>query len=535
MASANPSHPLALPRQFVRMCRRNAHRQKVVDSTGVRLTGRELLLRSLALRRILLREVLRTEDGRLGLLLPPSVAGLLANVAVTLAGRIPVNLSYTLGAETINACLRQAGIRRVLTSRRVLERFPLQLDAELLFLEDLREKATVTDKLAAALQALVMPTPLLERWLGLTKIRPSDLLTIIFTSGSTGAPKGVMLSYENVRSNIEAVDEVSRLRPDDIFLGVLPLFHAFGFTCTVWAVCCLDVGCAYHFNPLDAQLVGKLCRTEGVTFMIGTPTLLRAYLKRCAQEDFPALNVVVCGAERLSPTLAEAFEQKFGVRPVEGYGCTECSPLAAVNVPPTRARDPRLHRMKEGTVGRALPGVSLKIVDLDSGADLPAGQAGMLLVRGPNVMQGYLGLPQATAEALRDGWYVTGDVAVMDNEGFVTLTGRLSRFSKIGGEMAPHVLIEETLAKAIGGDEDELAAVVTAVPDGVKGERLVVLHKALQKPVIDLCRYLSAAGLPNLWIPSPDSFHEVESLPLLSTGKVDLLAVQRMAREQFGG
>lgn len=527
------SKPLVLPRQFLRMCRRNARRQKVVDSTGVRMTGRELLVRSLALRRILLREALMPGERFLGLLLPPSVAGLLANAATTLAGRVPVNLNYTLGSETIDACIRQAGIRRVLTSRRVLERFPLKLSAELLFLEDLREKATAVDKLAAAVQGLALPTSLLERWLGLTSLRPDDLLTVIFTSGSTGRPKGVMLSFENVRANIEAVDEVSCLRSDDVFLGVLPLFHAFGFTCTVWAVLCLDVACAYHFNPLDAQLVGKLCQEYGVTFMIGTPTLLRTYLKRCPRENFPALNVVVCGAEKLSPALADAFEDKFGVRPVEGYGCTECAPLVAVNVPPTRARDPQLHRIKEGTVGRALPGVSLKIADLETSDDLPAGQSGMLMVRGPNVMQGYLGQPEATAQSLRDGWYSTGDVATIDDEGFVTLTGRLSRFSKIGGEMVPHVLIEETLAKAIGGDEDDVNAVVTAVSDRFRGERLIVLHKALAKDVCDLCRELSQAGLPNLWIPSADSFRQVDAIPLLGTGKIDLLAVQRMGRELF--
>lgn len=527
------SRPLTLPRQFIRMCRRNANKRKAADSTGIHMTGRQLLLRSLALRRILLREALRPAERYLGLLLPPSVAGLLANAAVTLAGHVPVNLNYTLSAETINACIAQAGIRRVLTSRRVLERFPLELNAELLFLEDLRERASAWDKASAAMLALAWPTPLLERWLGLHRIKPDDLLTVIFTSGSTGQPKGVMLSYENVRSNIEAVDEVSQLRRDDVFLGVLPFFHAFGFTCTVWAVLCLDVGCVYHFNPLDAQVVGKLCRDERVTFMIGTPTLLRTYLKRCDAAHFPALNVVVCGAEKLSPGLADAFERKFGVRPVEGYGCTECSPLVAVNVPPTRARDPRLHRIKEGTIGRALPGVELQVVAAESGASLPTGQAGMLLVRGPNVMQGYLGQPELTQAALRDGWYVTGDVASMDDEGFVTLTGRLSRFSKIGGEMVPHVLIEETLARVIEADEDEVRVVVTAVGDAFKGERLVVLHKELPRPPLEICRSLAAAGLPNLWIPSADSFRQVESFPLLGTGKIDLGGVQRLAAELF--
>lgn len=508
--------------------------KKLADSAGTVLSGGGALTKSLALARLLRREVLAPDERFVGVLLPPSVPGVLANAALALAGRVAVNLNYTLSAEALNHCVKTAGIRRVLTARRVLDRLPIEVDAELVPLEDFRERVTLADKLAAAAGAYAIPARLLDWLLGLDKIEPNDLATVIFTSGSTGLPKGVMLSYENVRANIEAIEAVSRIKSSDVFLGILPFFHAFGYTCTIWAVLTLNIGGAYHFNPLETQAVGKLCREHQVTFAIGTPTLLRAYLKRIPAEDFRTVEVILTGAEKMPPGLFAAMEEKFGVRPVEGYGATELSPLAAVNVPPQRAHDPARLMLKEGTVGRPLPGVKAKVVDLDTGADLPPDQAGMLLMRGPNVMQGYLNQPQLTAQVLRDGWYVTGDVARIDRDGFITLTGRISRFSKIGGEMVPHGAIEEELAAILGADDDEPLAVVASVPDEAKGERLVVLHRALSRTPWELCRELAARGLPNLWIPSPDSFREVATFPLLGTGKIDLRAIQQLALAQFG-
>lgn len=528
-------HAITLPRQMLRQCRRAMFRRKVADSSGAELTGGSLLMRSLILRRLLLREVLGRDEPYVGILIPPSVGGVVTNAAVTLARRITANLNYTVSSDVMNDCIAQAGIRHVLTSRKVMEKLDLEIDADVVYLEEFRDKVRLSDKVVAAIMAYLCPVLLLERILGLHRAGGDDLFTVIFTSGSTGRPKGVLLTHHNIASNVEAIDHVVHLRSDDVLLGVLPFFHSFGLTVTLWTVLSLDLSGVYHFTPLDARQVGKLALKHGATVMLATPTFLKSYVRRCAPEDFTKMEVVVVGAEKMPISLADAFEERFGVRPVEGYGTTELSPLVSVNVPASRSLSEELD-CKIGTVGRPVPGVSAKVVDPDSWEDLPVGSPGMLLVKGPNVMQGYLNLPEKTAEVLRDSWYVTGDVAVIDSDGFIQITGRLSRFSKIGGEMVPHIRIEETLQDIVGAgdEEDELKVALTAVPDARKGERLIVIHTDLSKEPEAICRELSEAGLPNLWIPSTDSFHRVEAIPLLGTGKLDLKALRQIAEEAFG-
>jgi acyl-[acyl-carrier-protein]-phospholipid O-acyltransferase/long-chain-fatty-acid--[acyl-carrier-protein] ligase len=492
-------------------------------------------MRTLIFRRILVRNGITPDERFVGILVPPSAGGVLANTAVTLMRRVPVNLNYTVSSDTLNYCIKQCGIKHVLTSRRFMERFNFKLDAELLYLEDLREQVTTADKLAGALGAYALPVGVLERWLGLHKVKLEDLCTIIYTSGSTGTPKGVMLTYRNIGSNVASIEDTLRLGEGDTVCGILPLFHSMGFTIALWAVMCTDVKGAYHFSPLDAKIIGKLCRDHDITILVSTPTFLRSYMRRCEKEDFASLDLVVTGAEKLPTDLLEAFEQRFGIRPMEGYGTTELSPVVSVNIPPNRAPGGSTEYEQIGTVGRPILGVRAKIIDVDTEEDLGPGEPGMLLITGPNVMQGYYKMPGKTAEVMRGEWYVTGDMAMLDEQGFIHITGRLSRFSKIGGEMVPHLDIEERLQRLLADDDETLAVAVTAVPDERKGERLIVFHLPTDKTPEMLARQLAAEGLPNLWIPGKDSFFEVDEIPVLGTGKLDLRAVREMAVDRVAG
>jgi len=289
----------------------------------------------------------------------------------------------------------------------------------------------------------------------------------------------------------------------------------------------LGIGVAFHPNPLDAKAIGELVRRYSLTYLMATPTFLQFYLRGCDPGDFGSLRFAMVSAEKLPDWLANAFEEKFGLRPVEGYGCTECSPVVSCGTRDFRAAGFRQVGSRRGSIGRPLPGVSVRIVSPDTGAPLALGEPGLLLVRGPNVMRGYLGQPERTAEVLRDGWYVTGDIVRLDEDGFLQITDRLSRFSKIGGEMVPHRKVEDKLHEAL--NTTEIAFAVCGVPDPKKGERLVVLHTLPEHRLMDLLKKLPQLGLPNLWVPRPNQFFHVDTLPQLATGKMDLRSIRKLA------
>jgi acyl-[acyl-carrier-protein]-phospholipid O-acyltransferase/long-chain-fatty-acid--[acyl-carrier-protein] ligase len=341
-----------------------------------------------------------------------------------------------------------------------------------------------------------------------------------------------MLSHYNVASNIEQVGQVFALDSEDRMLGILPFFHSFGFMGTLWLPMKLGLGVVYHPSPLDARVIGGLVGKYAVTFLLATPTFLQAYMRRCSPEDFGSLQFVLAGAEKLPERVALGFEDVFGIRPLEGYGCTECSPVVAVNTRDYRAPGFRQVGAKRGRIGHPLPGVSVRIVDPDSGQPLGINQPGLLWVSGPNIMLGYLGRPEKTAEVLRDGWYNTGDIATVDEDGFLRVTDRLSRFSKIGGEMVPHLMIEEKLQELAGAVEQAFA--VTSVPDEKKGERLAVLHTLPEDQLQEVLAKLAESDLPALWRPRPQQFFRVETLPYLGTGKLDLRRVREVALASAG-
>jgi acyl-[acyl-carrier-protein]-phospholipid O-acyltransferase / long-chain-fatty-acid--[acyl-carrier-protein] ligase len=521
----------SIPSRILRSWKKAGKRLKAADSLGTEVGGKALLARSLALQSYLRRQLLDADEKFVGVLLPPGVAGVAVNAALAFDRRVAVNLNYTASAQTIAECIRVAGIRRVLTSKRFIEKLELQLPCEVVLLEDLRGKIGRREKIHAGLYTYVLPAFIGERLLGLTSIKPDDLITVIFTSGSTGTPKGVMISHANVNHQIDGIAQLVRLTENDCVLGLLPFFHAFGYAVTLWTALCEPCSAAYHFNPLDARQIGNLAEKYKATILLATPTFLRGYMRRIEPEQFKHVDVVIVGAEKMPSDLFAAYEQRFGVRPSEGYGCTEMSPVVSVNIPKSRSMAKHQVDAVEGSVGRPLPGVAAKIVSLEDERELGVDQEGMLWLRGPNTMQGYLNQESLSAEVLRDGWYRTGDMAKLDKDGFIHITGRQSRFSKIGGEMVPHGKVEDALAQLLadGPDDDQVRAVVTAVPDERKGERLVVLHLPMSKTKDELRKGLTHAGLPNLYIPSDDCFVEVTQIPLLGSGKLDLKAAQQIA------
>jgi acyl-[acyl-carrier-protein]-phospholipid O-acyltransferase/long-chain-fatty-acid--[acyl-carrier-protein] ligase len=535
-------HMQTLDRAFVRAARQRPFQFFMADGKTPHVSFGSALTKTMYVARRLRRQI--GEQPMVGLLLPPSVGGALTNYALMLMGRVPVNLNYTSSNEVLASCADQCGIDVTITSKAFLERFPnMKTPGQTVLLEDVLDAPHGTEKLTALAMAWLLPASLLKRALGAHRVKPianyaptsakgsaarmDQLATVIFSSGSTGDPKGVMLTHFNVMSNIGQVGQVFMLGGQDRVLGILPFFHSFGFTAGLWLPAVQGVGVVFHPNPLDAQVIGGLVQKHKVTFLIATPTFLQGYMRRCTPENFGSLQYVLVGAEKLQERVALAFEDRFGIRPLEGYGCTECSPVVTVNGRDFRA--PGFHQVaaRRGKIGHPLPGVCVKVVDIETGVPVAPGTQGMLLVKGPNVMRGYLGKSEKTAEVLRDGWYTTGDIATMEEDGFLTITDRLSRFSKIGGEMVPHIRIEEKLQEFAEATEQVFA--VTSVADEKKGERILVVHTLTDEVFEKTLEKFAQCDLPALWKPKANQFARVDAIPFLGTGKVDLRGVKNLA------
>ena len=461
-----------LPLRFIRNARKNWGKFAMADSTGRELTYGRALTASLLMADWVKKHY--SQDAMIGLLLPPSVGGALANIGIAIAGKTPVNLNFTAGKDAMASAIAQCDIRMIVTSKVFLAKAKIDAMEGMVFIEDALSSANGFVKFLALVKARFAPVNML-----LKRDTPDSLATVIFSSGSTGEPKGVMLSHYNIISNIEAMAQVFSVGSNDRIIGVLPFFHFFGFTVTLWFPPIAGCGVAYHPNPTGEN-------------------------------------------PKVAETIGEMIEQAFSIDRLEGYGFAEMSAVVAVNVPNFEAGKDTQIGNKLGTVGHPLPGVAVRVVNPETLEPLPPHQEGLLLVKGANRMLGYLGDPGRTAEAMVDGWYRTGDIGTVDDEGFVRITDRLSRFSKIGGEMVPHLKIEEEIYRLLG----DSACVVTGVPDARKGERLAVLYANTEIAPDELWRRLSETDLPRLWLPKREDMHQVEALPTLGTGKVDLRAVK---------
>lgn len=523
---------LPLQRSFLKRVRRRPFAFALGDWNRPRMSRLATAAGALALARAMRSAWFGQE--RVGILLPPSVGGVLSNLAAALACRVVVNLNYTAGKAGMESAAKQAGLQTVLTSRVFLEKAKLELPSGVqpLWIEDVLPTISALDKFVAAILAWFAPKRWVERWAGAERSPTvDDVFTIIFSSGSTGDPKGVMLTHFNLDSDIEAVSQVFRPLPEDRILGVLPLFHSFG-TMVLWFAQQRGMPLVCHPSPLDAEAIGQLVLEHRITLLLATPTFLQLYLRRCSPEQFGSLRIVMTGAEKLTDRIAEAFEENFGIRPLEGYGATECAPVVAASVPAFRAPGFFQAGSKRGFVGPPIPCMTARVVDPEDESqqtELPFGTPGLLLVRGPNVMKGYLGRDDLTAAVLKDGWYVTGDIAAIGEDGFIRITDRLARFSKIGGEMIPHGKVEEALHRAAGVTTQSF--VVTAIGDAKKGERLAVITTLDPAAAPGWLEKMAQEGLPNLFLPRRDSFVRVPAIPVLGTGKVDLRAAKKLALE----
>lgn len=523
-----PASWRSLPRAFLGTARKNWAKEAMADSMGAHLTHGQALTRAVGLARVLERELGPHEY--VGVMLPPSVPGAIVNLSLHLLGKIPINLNYSASQDVIDKAVERCKIVKTVSSAKFMDRVKLTPRGEIVLLEDIPRKATVFDKAWAATVARVVPEKFLGHFLpGFVGESLRKTATVMFTSGSTGDPKGVVLTHQNVLSNVHQMRQHLRLDPLSVVaLGILPFFHSFGHTVGIWTILLLGKKAVYHTNPLDAKIVADLCQKHQITLLAASPTFFRHYVQRGKPEQFRSLVHILLGAEKLKPEVADQIQETIHIDPLEGYGTTEMSPVAAVNVPfSVNLADGReVPGNRRGSVGRPLPGTSVKTTDPETSETLPRGTEGIVHIKGPQIMAGYLENPEATGKVLVDGWYCSGDIGRLDEDGFLHITGRLSRFAKIAGEMIPHEGIETAL---IAAGLEEGSAAVTSVPDDRRGERLIVVHIPIKLSAAQVCKRLAEQNLPKIWIPSSDDFIEVPEIPLLASGKLDLRQIQAIA------
>jgi acyl-[acyl-carrier-protein]-phospholipid O-acyltransferase/long-chain-fatty-acid--[acyl-carrier-protein] ligase len=448
---------------------------------------------------------------RVGILLPASMGTVVTFFGLHAFGRVPVMLNFTAGERNLKAAIEAAGVRRILCARRFVEQAKLDeltadlaTVAEIVWLDDVRASVGLQDKLFGLMAGLL---PGRFR----TPTRPDDPGVILFTSGSFGAPKGVMLSQKNLIANARQVATHVPLDPDWVMFNPLPTFHCFGLTGGIILPMLNGLKTFQYPSPLHGKQIVALLAEVNAALLFATDTFLNQWARVAAPDDFRTVRFVVAGAERVRDETHHLFNTKFGgIKLLEGYGATEAAPVVAVNHP---------DRNRPGTVGQLMPGMEARLEAVEG---ITEGKR--LFVRGPNVMAGYMVPGDSTRiEPLEDGWHDTGDIVDLDEDGYISILGRVKRFAKIGGEMVSLSAVEG-LVNAVW-PEDRHA--VVSIPDSRKGEKLVLITDRGDADVARLAEWARSHGAPELAVPK--KIMRVAEVPVLGTGKTDYVRIQEMA------
>ncbi len=517
----------------------NANKLAVADSTGVELSKARFAT-AVFLFNKKLKPLLKGEQN-IGLILPTTAAGAIANMASLTLGKTIVNLNYSSGEASLEYAIDLAGIKSVVTSKQFLAKlnskgFDLSSVLEkvnVIYLEDVKKTISKIEGLKTLIAVKTFPIWALKS-LYIKARKIEDTAAILYSSGSEGTPKGIELTHKNIMGNIKQIATLINASDDDVILGTLPIFHSFGLTVTTLTPLVEDITVACHPDPTDGLGVAKLCAKYSGNYMFGTATFYGLYIRnrKIHPAMFESLKLVVAGAEKLPKKVSEEFKKRFGHTIYEGYGATETTPVAAINIPDIVMVDDNYRIQagrKEGTVGLPVPGSSFKIVDPDSFEELAIGEDGMILIGGTQIMKGYLKNPEKTAEVIIEidnrKWYVTGDKGHIDEDGFLSIVDRYSRFAKIGGEMISLGLVEGEIGQLV----DENSGIsLTAIPDERRGEKLVLLIEG-EVEIEELKAKIKELGLNPLFVPS--LYFKVETLPKLGSGKADFKGAKKMALE----
>lgn len=526
-----------LPEAFINTCKSAPNDWAITEVKGSPTSYRRLLTGAL----LFSRHFKHAEGTNIALLVPTTSAGAISNMAALIAGKTVVNLNYTASPEAVSSAIKQAEIKTVITSRQFVKRLagkgmdfaPLLKPLKIIYLEDLAKKITLSQRISTMAIASLLPARII-RALYCEPRKIDDTAAILFSSGSEGAPKGVMLSHRNVMANLKQIADVLNIRDDDTVMATLPLFHAFGMTVTCFMPLIEGIPVVCHPDPTDAVSIGKGVAKYRATMLCATSTFLRLYSrnKKLVPMMFDSLRLVVAGAEKLNPETRELFESRFHKPILEGYGCTETTPVAGVNIPDYLSTQSWKVQTgnKHGTVGLALPGSTFRIVDPDTLETLAVDEAGLILIGGSQIMKGYLNNPEKTDEAIimLDGirWYNTGDKGKLDKDGFLTIVDRYSRFAKLGGEMVSLGDVEQRVRHAL--DDPELSLVAINLPDEKKGEKVVLLLEG-EHDSKEIKQQLMDAGMPALLLPA--SIFSVEAVPMLGSGKTDFANSRKLATD----